>query len=359
LEDGTIFEGEAFGKQTKVSGEVVFNTGMVGYTEAITDPSYKGQILCQTFPLIGNYGVCREDFESPSPKIQGYIVYEVCERPSHHTCEMDLNDWLKREGIPGIKGIDTRELTKRLRIHGVMLGILQTSEGIDKEKLLEEVKNIRDPNDRDLVSEVTTQKPIVYGNKGLNGLNIVVIDCGVKFNIIRCLLNRGTKVIRVPADTNCERVMDYKPDGILISNGPGDPKKISYVINTVKSLIEYKIPIMGICLGTQILGLALGGDTYKLKFGHRGQNHPVINRKGRCYITSQNHGYAIDSESSEGKFEVTFLNANDKSVEGIENKKFRIFGYQWHPEHSPGPRDSEVLFDKFLREVKHAKTRRD
>lgn len=349
LEDGSIYYGKAFGSNSKASGEIVFNTGMVGYTEAVTDPSYYGQILCQTYPLIGNYGVSKKDFESNAPKIAGYIVGELCERPSHYSSEMNLSEWLKKERIPGIQGIDTRQLTKVLREKGTMLGLIQTGGKFSEEELLQEATRIEDPNERDLVAGATIKKEIFYeGRKE----RIAVIDCGCKENIIRNLQKRNAEVARLPAGFSAEKILSFNPDGVLISNGPGDPKKINYVVENVKKLIECRVPLFGICLGNQVLARALGVDTFKLKFGHRGQNHPVIELKsGRCHITSQNHGFAVKAESIEGKAEVTYLNANDGTIEGIENKKKNLFGVQFHPEAGPGPYDTEFLFDKFLKMV--------
>lgn len=335
---------------------MVFNTGMVGYTESVTDPSYHGQILCQTYPLIGNYGVNRNDFESGRPQIKGYIAQEICGKPSHYTSQFTVNEWLKANGTPGIQGIDTRMLTKKLRERGVMLGILDVQENeIDKEKLLKEAKRIPDPNGRDLVSEVTIGKETIYGNKGRN---IVLIDCGTKLSIIKYLLEKG-RVVRVPASESADKIMDFDPCAVVVSNGPGDPKRVPYVTKTLRKLVESRLPILGICLGSQILTLALEGDTYKLKFGHRGQNHPVADTKtGRCYITSQNHGFATDMNSFEGReIRANFINLNDGTVEGIEHEKLPIVGYQFHPEASPGPEDTTSLFDKFFKKIRclHAK----
>lgn len=349
LEDGSVWRGNGFGAVCKTTGEVVFNTGMVGYVQCITDPSYYGQIVCQTYPLIGNYGLCKNEFESDGPKISGYVISELCRYPEHYTSERNLDEWLESNGIPGIEGIDTRELTKTLRTKGTMLGLLKTSrKPINVERLLEEVKNVKDPNDRDLISEVTVKEPVTYRNRGKMA---VVIDCGVKNGIIRSLLERGIEISRVPATYQADRIMELGPDAVIISNGPGDPKKARYVIKTVEKLIQYKIPLMGICLGNQILALALGCDTYKMKFGHRGQNHPVIELETRkCYITSQNHGYAIVPESVEERnLKITFVNANDRTVEGIEHRRQPIMGVQFHPEASPGPLDVNFLFDRFIK----------
>jgi carbamoyl-phosphate synthase small subunit len=358
LEDKTVVKGVGFGAITKVTGEVVFNTGMVGYTEAITDPSYNGQILMQTYPLIGNYGVSPNDFESDSPKIEGYVIHELCHEPSHYTSFITLDEWLEQSGIPGIERVDTRMLTKIIRIYGVMLGILQVYERGDTpsiEDLLEEAENIPDPNRTDLVIEVATKEVRRYDVEG--EFEVVLIDCGVKRSIIDGLLDRRANIWQVPPKMSADDILTLNPDGILLSNGPGDPKMVPYVIETVQELIEVGIPIMGICLGNQILALASGGDTYKLKFGHRGQNHPVIDFKtNRCYITSQNHGYAIKPESLEGTgLKITHINANDKTVEGIAHESKPIFAIQFHPEASPGPLDNLYLFDQFIKNMKRYK----
>jgi len=358
LEDGTVWQGNGFGAECKVTGEIVFNTGMVGYEQSITDPSYYGQIVCQTYPLVGNYGVCKKEFESDSPKIRGYIVSELCRNPSHYMSETGLNEWLESNGIPGIEGIDTRELTKVLRTKGTMLGVLKVSrKPINTERIIKEAKNVEAPNKIDLINEVTIKKPIRHSG---SGKRVVVIDCGVKMGIIRALLARGIETIRVPARYNADKIMELSPDGVIISNGPGDPKKADYIIRTVENLIEYKIPLIGICLGNQILGLALGCDTYKMKFGHRGQNHPVINLETRkCYITSQNHGYAIiPGPLDERNVKITFVNANDGTVEGIEHKKLPIIGVQFHPEASPGPLDTNFLFNRFIKIMGSANAKR-
>jgi carbamoyl-phosphate synthase small subunit len=365
LEDGTILKGTGFGHPCEVSGEVVFNTSMVGYTESLTDPSYHGQILVQTWILIGNYGVppfsitdefgIPLHFESQRVQVNGYVVQSLTKHPSHWSNQKSLDDWLKEQEIPGIEGIDTRELTKKLRVKGVMLGILRVGDEIDLEEMKEKVKKIEDPNERNLSKEVSIEKPIIYENG--SSTKIVLIDCGVKFGILRNLLKRKCGVIRVPIDYPVDKILEFEPSGVVISNGPGNPKKCEETIETVRKLIEVGLPMMGICLGCQILALAASADTYKLKFGHRGSNHPAIDLSTRkCYITSQNHGYAIEPKSLEGTdFNIWFLNANDKTVEGIKHKSKPIFATQFHPEASPGPYETEFLFDLFMKEVKNAK----
>ena len=352
LEDGSVWPGEGFGAFAKVSGEVVFNTGMVGYPESITDPSYHGQILCQTYPLIGNYGVSARSFESPGPKIQGYIVSEVCDRPSHATSEKTVDLWLKENGIPGIAGIDTRALTKRLRVHGVMLGILETYfTRVDTGSLRREARLIPDPNKRHLVSEVTTRRVKVYNKDSPK--TVVLVDCGVKLSILQALLRRNVRVVRVPADTGFDRIMDCAPAGVVISNGPGDPKQCAATIEAVRRLLQEKLPIFGICLGNQILALAAGGNTYKLKFGHRSQNQPCReDGTKRCYITSQNHGFAVDIRSLPRPWKPWFTNANDGTNEGLRHASRPFMSVQFHPEAAPGPIDTEFLFDRFLGELK-------
>ncbi len=364
LEDGSIFLGRGFGAIKRVSGEVVFSTSMVGYPESLTDPSYYGQILTLTYPLIGNYGVppyyTDKDgipiyFESIGIKVRGLIIQNLCIKSSHYLSNKTLDEWLKDESIPGIYGIDTRKLTKKLREKGVMLGILEVYEENDEpniENLLKEAKNIPDPNKEDLVSKVSIKEPIHYNINGEK--KIVLIDCGVKCGILRSLLKHRVNIIRVPYNFSAKEIMEYNPNGILISNGPGDPKKCEKTIETIKEISNEEIPIMGICLGNQILALAFGGNTYKLKYGHRSQNQPVYDLKtNRCYITTQNHGYAVDPKSLEEKdLDVWFINANDKTIEGLKHKKKNIFAVQWHPEASPGPYDTEFLFEIFLRMLK-------
>jgi len=359
LEDGSSFSGYGFGATKKAAGEVVFSTGMVGYTEALTDPSYYGQILTLTYPLVGNYGVPKANsragtpplcFESEGIKVRGLVLQNLCQSPSHWASSRTLHDWLLEEGVPGIYGIDTRQLTKKLREKGVMLGVLKIcdeGEEPDAESLRKEAANVLDPNQTDLVRMVTVTHPITYQSRGRR---VVVIDCGVKAGILRCLLKRGFKVTRVPYDFESGELAGLKPDLVIVSNGPGDPRLCAPTIKLVRSLIEMQIPVLGICLGNQIVALSLGASTYKLKYGHRSQNQPALDLEtGRCYITTQNHGYAIGASSLERtELKVSFLNANDKTVEGVAHPKLPCLGVQFHPEASPGPQDVEFLFDKFL-----------
>lgn len=363
LEDGTVFQGYGFGAPRRVSGEVVFNTAMYGYNEALTDPSYWGQILVYTYPMIGNYGVpsvrkvdswnLPQWFESNSIKVTALIVHELCNSPSHWSLATSLDEWLISEGIPGIYGIDTRGLTKRLRVHGVMLGVVGVSdegEELDLESLLKASRKIEDPNKRDLVAEVSVKEPVVYGSDdGVFKPTVALVDCGAKCSIIRKLLDRNLKVVRVPFDMEKDEILDYKPQGFMVSNGPGDPRVCVKTIETVKNLLNENLPMFSICLGNQIFALASGGSTYKLKFGHRSVNSPIIDlSSGRCYISSANHGFAVDPDSLEGTgLSVSFLNANDRTVEGVKHDSKRAMSIQHHPEHSPGPSELEFLFDVF------------
>lgn len=345
LEDGTIFKGYSFGAEKNVTGEVVFNTGMVGYPESLTDPSYKGQILVLTYPLIGNYGVPgyeKEDnllkyFESDKIQTQALVITDYSFDYSHWNAKKSLSEWMQEHNIPGVYAVDTRELTKKLRKKGTMLGKII----IKKEDI-----KFNDPNKRNLVSDVSITKPIVY-KKGRK--KVTIVDCGIKNNIIRAFLRRNFTVVRVPWDYD---FLKEKTDGIIISNGPGDPKKCDITIKNVKKAMSKNIPILGICLGSQILGLAAGADTYKLKYGHRSHNQPCIEvGKNRCYITSQNHGYAIDADTLPEDWREWFTNNNDGTNEGIIHISKPFFGAQFHPEASPGPDDTEFIFDMFTRAI--------
>ena len=336
LEDGTVFRGRSLGAGRSVSGEVVFNTGMVGYTEALTDPSYRGQIMTLTFPLVGNYGVPR-DFESPRIQASALVVSELATEYSHSAAERSLPQWLKDEGIPCIAGIDTRALTKRLRTRGCMLGKVVVTEDVPFE----------DPNARNLVAEVSTDHREVFLG---SGKTVVLVDCGAKGSIVDELRKRDFTVIRVPWDYDFNQE-DY--DGLFLSNGPGDPTACISTINNIKRAMEKNKPVMGICLGNQLLALAAGANTYKLKFGHRGHNQPCLEvGTGRCYITSQNHGFAVDEATLPEGWHPWFRNANDGSNEGIRHSTRPFLGVQFHPEAAPGPVDCNYLFDKFVEMVK-------
>lgn len=343
LEDGSVFSGEAFGSPTSTAGEVVFNTGMVGYPECFTDPSYEGQILILTYPLIGNYGVPpREkgnselelDFESQRIHIAGLVVSEHSQHFSHWTGHSNLHTWLETNQIPAISGIDTRFLTQKLRVHGCMLGKI-----IVEEREMEFV----DPNLENLVAQVSPSEPTKYG---AGKKRVLLIDCGCKLNIIRSLLKRKVTVLAVPWDWDISK---ERYDGILISNGPGDPKMCAITVRNIQKALQDETPIFGICLGSQILALAAGADTYKLKYGHRSQNQPcILVGSKRCYITSQNHGYAVDEKSLPADWDPWFFNANDGTNEGIRHRCKPFMSVQFHPEASPGPLDTGYLFDQFI-----------
>lgn len=356
LEDGTVYRGAGFGADQVVEGEVVFNTGMVGYPESLTDPSYYGQILVQTWPLVGNYGVPSRKIadafglplhhESKGIQVRGYVISELAKVPSHWSADRHLEDWFVESRLPGIQGVDTRELTKKLRIQGTMLGILAKGRDLDLQALRRRLSTVRDPNREDLVRPVSVSKTVDYNLQGSPA--VVLIDCGVKYGIVRNLLARGAHVLQVPYDTPADEILSHTPAGIVISNGPGDPKMCRTTIESVRALLETDIPILGICLGTQILALASGGDTYKLKFGHRAQNHPCVDLKTRrVYLTTQNHGYTVDQASLKD-FATSFVNLNDRTVEGINHKRKPVVGVQFHPEASPGPYETGYLFDQFI-----------
>jgi carbamoyl-phosphate synthase small subunit len=357
LEDGGVFDGIGFGYPSEIAGEVVFNTGMVGYTETLTDPSYRGQILCMTYPLVGNYGVPSFElkdeyglpkfFESDSIQAKALLIHDLSDIASHWSCTRTLDQWLYEEKIPGIYGIDTRALTKKLRVKGVMMGaVVVSKEEIDDSRLKKALSSAKYEG-LNFMPEVSTEMPQEYGDRDKEC--IVVVDTGVKYSIIRNIMRTGYRVVRLPWDATYEQVMSYNPKGVVISNGPGDPKVCTGTIKTASKLIKESTPTLGICLGNQILALAGGADTYKLKFGHRGQNKPCIDkRNNQVYVTSQNHGYGIDPKTL-GKtgFKIWFANADDDTVEGIEHKSKPIIAVQFHPEASPGPYDCMYVFDRF------------
>lgn len=352
LEDGKIFKGRSFGCSGEVIGEVVFNTSMTGYQEILTDPSYYEQIVTMTYPQIGNYGVNKEDVESDRVQVRGFVVREYLSRFSNWRAEESLEEYLKRYQIIGISDIDTRELTRHIRLQGAMKGIISTINGNENE-LKEKVNSYPSIIGRDLVRYVTCQKPYVYNPENKEYRYIMVaIDYGIKLNILRCLDKTGFKIIVVPAFTKPDEILKYNPDGLLLSNGPGDPAAVSYAISNIKKLVGRK-PIFGICLGHQLLALALGAKTYKLKFGHHGGNHPVKDLStGEVEITTQNHGFSVDIESLKNikhvRHRITHLNLNDKTIEGIEYKDIYAFTVQYHPEAGPGPHDSRYIFRKFM-----------
>jgi carbamoyl-phosphate synthase small subunit len=362
LADGRVFTGEAFGAEGEVHGEVVFNTSMTGYQEILTDPSYNGQIVTMTYPLIGNYGINTEDVESRGLFLKGFIVRELCKIPSNFRSTESLNSYLARHGIIGLQGIDTRSLVRQLRTDGAMKGVLSTVD-LDEASLLRKVQQAPELVGRDLVREVAPKNSADW-NEPLSDLgrpadfetgadhrnkpHVVAIDYGMKWNIARYLNDVGCRVTTVPGTATAGEILALNPDGVFLSNGPGDPEPLTYAIETIRGLFGKK-PIFGICLGLQLMGLAFGGRTYKLRFGHRGANQPVLNRRtGKVEITSQNHGFAVDAASLPDDVEVTHINLNDQTVEGIRHKSLPVFGVQYHPEAAAGPHDSHYLFREFL-----------
>ena len=351
LEDGTIFQGISFGVEGEIIGEIVFNTGMTGYQEVLTDPSYCGQIVIMTYPLIGNYGVNFDDIESARPQVRGFIVRELCKTPSNWRSIESLNEYLKRHQIIGIEGIDTRALTRILRDKGTMKGIISTDVNFNLESKMDEIKAycIKDP-----VLAVTTKEVTKYPSQGdAVKFKVALMDLGLKQNIVRSLQKRGCEVYVFPATATAQEILEIQPDGIMLSNGPGDPKDCEQSIQTIKDLMSRK-PIFGICLGHQLTALANGADTEKLKYGHRGCNHPVKDiEKDLTYITSQNHGYTIvEASLDKSRMEVSHRNMNDGTIEGVRYKDVSVFTVQFHPEASPGPADTAYLFDEFIELMK-------
>ncbi len=354
LQDGSVFSGQAFGSSADAYGEVVFSTSMTGYQEMLTDPSFAGQIVVLTYPLAGNYGINVQDVESARIQVAGLVVREHCPTPSHGSSVSTLHEYLASQGVPGIWDVDTRAITRRLRTEGVMMGSLGTSE---PEKALSKVRGMPLYDDTDFVAGVTTGESYQWGETGHlgeAGPHIVVADCGVKYNILRNLEKRGCQVTAVPSTTSAADILALNPAGLIISPGPGDPALLDYAVDVCRKLVG-RVPVMGICLGHQLLARALGATTFKLKFGHRGANHPVQDlATGRVYITAQNHGYAVDGDSVKGGLQVTQVNINDGTVEGLSHRDYPLLTIQYHSEASPGPLDNEHMFDRFLEMITRA-----
>ncbi|MHB8993937.1 MAG: glutamine-hydrolyzing carbamoyl-phosphate synthase small subunit [Armatimonadota bacterium] len=381
LEDGTIFRGESFGAEGERHGEVVFNTGMTGYQEVLTDPSYRGQIVTMTYTQQGNYGINPEDDESWQPWVEGFVVREQCPYPSNFRASISLPDYLAKHGIPGISGIDTRRLTRHLRTHGAKMGVISSTD-LDPESVVDKARNAPRLEEVDFVVDVSCKQPhrwaddtyfeenvtpdqlpdvdkikprmrtILRDGVSMHApqiFRVVCMDWGIKQNILRHLYSRGCDIIVVPAKTTAEEVLEYKPDGVMLSNGPGDPALLDYAIKTAQGVIG-KVPVFGVCLGQQIIGWAMGGTTYKLKFGHRGCNHPVQNLlTGKVEITTQNHGFCVDMDTlKDSGMEMTHVNLNDMTCEGLRHKDLPLFCVQYHPEAGPGPHDANYLFDNFI-----------
>jgi carbamoyl-phosphate synthase small subunit len=357
LEDGSLFLGKGFGAETTTVAEVVFTTGMVGYPESMTDPSYAGQVLTFTYPLIGNYGVPSDDsldimglprqFESESIKVSGIVVQENCERPNHWDSRRTISEWMRSEGIPGISDIDTRALVTKLRERGVMMGVLANGvELSSRSELLRLLKQSTNYGSIDFVRKVSPKKAKVYGD---SERTVVLLDCGTKLSIIRNLLSRGYSVVRAPFDYSYSDIMKHDPVGVVVSNGPGDPQLCGDTIATTSRLIESDVPILGICLGQQLVAISQGATTYKLKYGHRGQNKPVVDLfSGKGFVTSENHGYSVDGNSlAKTDLKPWFMNADDRSIEGLMHSKKPCISVQFHPEASPGPYDAQFIFDRF------------
>jgi carbamoyl-phosphate synthase small subunit len=350
LEDGSVYEGDPFGAEGDASGEVVFNTSMTGYQEMLTDPSYAGQIVVPTYPLIGNYGVNEEDYESARIQVAGFVVREECLEPNHYLSNRTLHHYLEENNITGLSGVDTRAITRKLRSVGVMRGIITSDK--TPEQALAQLRDSPGYGETDFVRQVTTSAPYHWEAvlpEGAEPLcKVVALDCGLKYSILRIMNRLGAVVTVVPCTTPAPQILELEPDGIILSPGPGNPEVLDYIVETVRQLIGQK-PIMGICLGNQLIARAFGARTFKLKFGHRGGNHPVRDlANGRIHITAQNHGYAVDPDTIGNELEVTHINLNDGTVEGLRHKELPVFAIQYHSEASPGPLDNVYLFENFI-----------
>ena len=362
LEDGTVFRGFSCGAAGETGGELVFNTSMMGYQEVLTDPSYKGQLVCMTYPQIGNYGITAEDHESRKPWLEGFIVRELCRHPSNYQSVESVEAFLVKHGIPAIEGIDTRALTKRLRVKGALRAILSTND-FDERRLVGKARALPSMAGQDLAKTVTCDKHYLWNEgfpKGVYGvpspanwppqkpLHVVAMDFGIKVGMLRCLVSLGIKTTVVPAGTSAEEILRFHPDGVLLSNGPGDPEPVAYAVDTIRRVLDKNLPVFGICLGHQLLGLALGGKTFKLKFGHHGANHPVMDTTtGKIEITTQNHGFCVDIDSLPKEVKTTHVNLNDRTSEGLAHTQIPAFSVQYHPEAAAGPHDSRYLFARF------------
>jgi len=358
LEDGVVFEGRSVGAEGEASGEVVFNTSMTGYQEILTDPSYAGQIITMTYPQIGNYGVNEEDVESRQPFCRGFVMRECCFEPSNYRATQSLPEYLKANGIVALDGVDTRKLTRHIRLEGAMKGVISTVD-MDHESLVAKAKAAPSMAGSDYVKEVTIKEAYEWNPEFKGKYRVVALDYGIKFNILRMLESVGCNVVVMPADSSAEAILAQNPDGVFLSNGPGDPAAVDYLYPALETLIPRK-PIFGICLGHQILAHALGGKTFKLKFGHHGGNQPVYdNTLQHVEISCQNHGFAVDSNSMDtDQVTITHLNLNDQSVEGLQHKTLPVFSVQYHPESAPGPHDSRHLFERFVKNMERIRTAR-